>query len=97
LHSFESASGVETILEIGVRVRASGKAKGTSEGFVVNQSIIDRPSETEKEDIIRWKGGRAWPSERLIEWERVAVEKVERRMDGLGIWARDGSEGILSG
>jgi hypothetical protein len=55
LYSFESASGGETILEIGVRVRASEKAKGASKGFTVNQSIVDRPSETEieTEDIIR--------------------------------------------
>jgi hypothetical protein len=45
--------GVETIGEIGVRVGASGKAKGTSEGFGVNESIADRPPETETEDIMR--------------------------------------------
>jgi hypothetical protein len=49
----ESASGVETISEIGMRVGASEKAKGTSEGFAVNQSIIDRRSERETEDIMR--------------------------------------------
>jgi hypothetical protein len=37
----ESPSGVETIFEIGVMMGASGKVKGTSEVFVVNQSIID--------------------------------------------------------
>jgi hypothetical protein len=50
-----------------VRVEASEKEKGASEGFVVDQSIIDRPSETETEDIMRWEGGRAWASDRLIE------------------------------
>jgi hypothetical protein len=50
----ESASGVETIFEVDVRVGASGKAKDASEGFIVNQSIIDRASETETEDIMRW-------------------------------------------
>jgi hypothetical protein len=52
---------VETFFEIGVRVGASGKAKRTSEAFVVNQSIVDRASETgtgtETEDIVRWEGG----------------------------------------
>jgi hypothetical protein len=41
LYSFESRSGVETIFEIGVRAGASEKAKGASEGFGVNQSIVD--------------------------------------------------------
>jgi hypothetical protein len=45
---------------MGVRVGASGKAKGASEGFVVGQSVVDRRSETETEDIMRWEGGRAW-------------------------------------
>jgi hypothetical protein len=40
-----------------------------SEGLIVNKSIIDRPSETETDDIMRWEGGKAWASERLIEWE----------------------------
>jgi hypothetical protein len=56
LFSFESASGVETIFEIGVRVGGSGKAKGASEAFVVNQSIVYRASERETEDILRWEG-----------------------------------------
>jgi hypothetical protein len=42
---------------MGVRAGASEKAKGVSEGFAVNQSIVDRPSETEKEDIMRWELG----------------------------------------
>jgi hypothetical protein len=67
LYSFESASGVETIFEIGVRVGTSGKAKGASEGFVVNQSIVDTRLETETEDIMRWEGGRAWCPEKLRE------------------------------
>jgi hypothetical protein len=33
----------------------------------------------------------------MIEWERAAMEKIERRMEDLGIWSRGGSEGILSG
>jgi hypothetical protein len=41
------------MFEVGVRVGASGKAKGASEGFAVNQSTVDRPSETETEDILR--------------------------------------------
>jgi hypothetical protein len=45
------------IFEIGVRVGASGKAKGASERFAVNQSIIDRRSETETKDIMRWEDG----------------------------------------
>jgi hypothetical protein len=49
-----------------VRIGASGKARGASEGFAVDQSIIDLRSETETEDVMRWEGGRAWPSERLI-------------------------------
>jgi hypothetical protein len=52
-----------------VRVGASGKAKGTSEGFVVNQLIIDRVSEKETEDIMRWEGGRDWCPEKLREWK----------------------------
>jgi hypothetical protein len=72
---FESASGVETIFEIGVRVGASGKAKGASEGFAVNQSIVDRRAEREAEDIMRWEGDRAYQSEKGIEWERAAMEK----------------------
>jgi hypothetical protein len=62
-------AGVETIFEIAVRVGASEKATGASEGFAVNQTIIDRCSETETEDITRGKGGKAWPSERLIKRE----------------------------
>jgi hypothetical protein len=72
---FESASGVETIFEIGVRLGASEKAKGMSEAFAVNQSSVDRRSERETEDIMRWEGDRASPSERRIEWERAAMEK----------------------
>jgi hypothetical protein len=60
LYSFESPSGVETIGEIGVSVGGSHKAKGASEGLAVHQSIIDRPSETEKEDILKWQGGGTW-------------------------------------
>jgi hypothetical protein len=48
LNSFESTSGVETIGEIGVRAGASGKAKGASEGFIVNHLITDRRSETQR-------------------------------------------------
>jgi hypothetical protein len=80
-----------------VRVGASEKAKGVSEGIAVNQSIIDRSSETETDDIMRWEGGRAWMSERLIAWERAAVGKIEGRMEDLRMWAREGSEGIRSG
>jgi hypothetical protein len=50
-------SGVETILEMNVRVGPSEKVKGTSERFPVNQSIIDRASVTEEKDILRWEGG----------------------------------------
>jgi hypothetical protein len=39
---------------------APGKAKRTSEAFAVNRSIIDRRSETETKDIMRWEGGRIW-------------------------------------
>jgi hypothetical protein len=89
LYSFESVSGVETIFEIGVSVRASQKAKGASEGFVVNQSIIDQPSETQKEDITRWEDGRTWAPERPMEWERAALDKIEGGMEDLGMWARE--------
>jgi hypothetical protein len=50
-------SGAETIAEIGVSVGASEKAKGALEGFALNQSIVDCPSETGKKDIMRWEGG----------------------------------------
>jgi hypothetical protein len=76
LYSFESASGVETAFEICVRIGASEKAKGASEGFAVDQSIVNRPPETETEDMMRWEGGRAWPSDVLIEWKRAAMEKI---------------------
>jgi hypothetical protein len=33
----------------------------------------------------------------MIEWERSAMEKIEGMMDGLGIWAREGSGVIRSG
>jgi hypothetical protein len=56
-YPFESPSGVKTIGEIGVIVGASQKVKSGSEAFVVNQSIIDRRSETATEDIMRWEGG----------------------------------------
>jgi hypothetical protein len=85
-----------------MRVGASGKAKMTSEGFVVNQSIIDRASETETEtetktkDIMRLEGGRAWCPEKLREWEGSVMKRIERRMEDVGMWARDGSEGIGS-
>jgi hypothetical protein len=36
---------------------ASEKAKGASEQIALNKSIVDRPSEREKEDITRWKSG----------------------------------------
>jgi hypothetical protein len=60
-----------------VSVGASGKAKGASEAFVVNQPIDDRASETEIEieDIMRWEGGRAWFPEKPREWERAATKK----------------------
>jgi hypothetical protein len=77
-----------------VRVGASEKAKGAWEGFIVNHLIADQCSETE--DITRGEGGRAWWSEKLIEWERAAMEEIKGRMDDLGIWARDGSEGVRS-
>jgi hypothetical protein len=57
LYSFESPSGAETIGEIGVIVGASQNAKSASEAFAVKQSIVDRHSETETEDILRWDGG----------------------------------------
>jgi hypothetical protein len=97
LYSFGSASGVETIFEISMRVGASGKAKGASEGFAVSQSIIDRASETKTKDIMRWEGNGAWGPERLIEQDRAAMEKIKGGMEDLGIWAREGSEGIGSG
>jgi hypothetical protein len=84
------------IFEIGARVGASGQVKGASEAFVINQSIIERRSETEKEDIMTWEGGRAWASERLIVWEGPAMRKIESRMEDLGMWVREGSEGIGS-
>jgi hypothetical protein len=40
-----------------VRIGASEKGKGASEGFVVNGSIADQRSETRKEDIMKWEGG----------------------------------------
>jgi hypothetical protein len=76
---------VETILEICVRVGASEKAKGTSKAFVVNHSIIDRASEIETEDIMRWEDSRAWASERLIEWERAPMERMKGRMEDLSM------------
>jgi hypothetical protein len=57
LYSFESASGAETIYEIGVSVGVSEKAKEASGGFVVKGSITDRRPETQKEDIMRWERG----------------------------------------
>jgi hypothetical protein len=39
------------ILEIGVRIEASEKAHGASEGFAVNGSNADPSSETEKKKI----------------------------------------------
>jgi hypothetical protein len=97
LYSFESASGAETIGRIEVTVGASQKVKSASEGFEVGSSVTDQPSETQREDIMRWEGGRAWLSERLIEWERAAMEEIEGRMEGFGIWGRERSEGIGSG
>jgi hypothetical protein len=86
------ASGAETIREIDVSVGASQTAKSASKAFVVNQSIIDRASETETEDILRWESERAWASERLIVWEGVAMKKIEKRIEDLSIWPREGSE-----
>jgi hypothetical protein len=79
-----------------MRVGASGKAKGTSEGFVVNGSIANRRSERNTEGIARGEGGRAWRSERLTEWERAAMAKIKGRVEDLGMWAREGNEGIGS-
>jgi hypothetical protein len=59
LYSFELPAGAETIGEIGVMVGASEKVKSASEALIVNQSIIDRRSETEPEDFLRWERGRA--------------------------------------
>jgi hypothetical protein len=99
-YSFELASGAETIGGMGVRVEASEKAEGTSEGFAVNQSIIDRHSktetETETEDMMRWDGGRAWPAGQLLEWEAVAMDRIKWRMEDFGRCARKGSPGIKS-
>jgi hypothetical protein len=67
------------------------------EGFALNQSIVDCPSETGKKDIMRWEGGWAWWPEILIELEGAAMKKIERRMEDVGLWAREGSEGIGSG
>jgi hypothetical protein len=79
-----------------VRVGASGKAKRTSIAFVANQSIVDRASETETEDIMRWEGGRAWCREKLREWKRGVMKKIEMRTEDIGMWATEGSEGIGS-
>jgi hypothetical protein len=79
-----------------VRVGASGKAKGASEGFAVNQSIIDRRLETEAKDIMRWEGGRALGLERVIGWEGAAMEKIEGRMEDLGRCSRKRSNRIRS-
>jgi hypothetical protein len=43
---------------------------------------------------MRWDGGRAWCPEILREWEGCVMKKVERRMEDVGMWARDGSEWI---
>jgi hypothetical protein len=79
-----------------VKIGASEKPKGRSEGFVIKGSIIDRRSEKHTGDITRWQGGRAWGPERLIEWEGAAMEKIEGSMEDLRGWAREGSEGIRS-
>jgi hypothetical protein len=68
-----------------VTVGALEKAKSASEGLAVNQSIIDRRSERETEDIMIWESGRAKRSEKLIEWERAAMEKIKGRMQDLGM------------
>jgi hypothetical protein len=68
-----------------VKVGSSQKVKSASEAFAVNQSIIDRRSETETEDILIWEGGRAWPSEKLIAWEGGAMKKIRRRIEDLNI------------
>jgi hypothetical protein len=39
---------------------------------------------------MRWEGGRAWGSSRLIEWERAAIEKLAGRMEDVGMWRREG-------
>jgi hypothetical protein len=57
LYLLESPSGAETIFEIGVRVGASEKVTGASEGFAIQGSIADRCSEKHKEDIKKWEGG----------------------------------------
>jgi hypothetical protein len=80
-----------------VRLGGSGKAKGTSEGFTVNRSIVDRASETEAKEIMRREGGRAWASKGLIELERAGMEKVKGRTGDFGMWLREASKGIRSG
>jgi hypothetical protein len=93
----ESASGVETISEIGVMVGVSEKAKGASEGFAVNGSIADCSSEIAKEEeIMPWESGRAWGPERLIKWEGAAMEKIERMTEDLEKWDRTGSKVLKS-
>jgi hypothetical protein len=80
-----------------VRVGASKKAKGGSEGFAIKGSIADRGSEKPKEDIVRWEGGRALRPEKLIKWEGAVMEKIEGTMEDIDRWARKRSKGIRSG
>jgi hypothetical protein len=46
---------------------------------------------------MRWEGGRALRPERPIEWEGLAMERIEGRMDDLDMWSSEGSEGTGSG
>jgi hypothetical protein len=46
--------------------------------------------------MMRWDGGRAWPAEKLMEREAVAMDRIKWRMEDLGRCTRKGSPGIKS-
>jgi hypothetical protein len=83
LYSFESASGTETIGEIGVSLGASDEGKGTLKGTAVNGSIVDRNSEIQNEDIVKcdsritisnlnqWRKNLTKSEMRSARWKRV--------------------------
>jgi hypothetical protein len=72
-------------------VRASEKAKMASEGLAVPGSIVDRSSERRKRGYDEMGGWLSLAPQRLMEWGGARIEKIEERMEGIGMWAREGS------
>jgi hypothetical protein len=75
LYSFKSASGVATISEIGLGVRASEKAKMAPEGMTIIGSIVDRNSPQPKRGYNETGGWLSLGLQKPIEGEGLAIDR----------------------